>query len=281
MKNEFLATLQQEAPAITEAPAETEKTEKDTPAAPPAENKPDSESASPAEQVEQTTVGEPVKESVEEAVFEAFHKHPRWLEREQEFNELKEQNQELQKFRTRAESVIDKLEPKEDVEVKRLFTQLYGENDEAWNVYDTLSKAQRETLRKEIKEELRREKELEEKTTKEHEEWIGKEYSRVGQKYGVDFGTRGTPTPIANELSNVLLKYRPIDQKGNWDVEKGYEILQLTKTKNPQAPKPAVQAKKEIADMTMKKSAGEESKKDYFTSEDFRGRAITDFIPRE
>ena len=256
MENEFLASLQPEG-LITETPAELEKEEKEAPPESPADNKPKEEQpAPPAEEVK----GESPKEGVEPEVFHAFHEHPRWIAMQEELKELRE-------FREQAAPLLEEKPSEKSAEVPRWFETAFGRNEELWSEYSRYNTEERNKVRNEVLEEVRQQEAQRLTEQKESDKWVEagiKELEAEGLKFD------------RNELMKTALDYLPSDEKGNISIRKSYDILRATKAQ-PQA-NPSTDKKKQVADMTIKKSTPAEEKKDYRTWQDFQGKDRADLL---
>ena len=291
MPSEFLANLHQEGERIDEFPlGELENEEKETPPAPPAETKPKEETAPPAEEKAE---GEPEPKKGEEVskekpeIFHAFHEHPRWIARDQELKELREQNEELMRFQERAEPLlkkVDQIQPKEGIPAE--FRALYGEDENAWTNFQALTERQQERLLAKFEdrikplldtvETVKRKTELDDWAEKEwksieDDPQVKSELKRIGKELNAD---------TQSEISQIVSKYLPTDEiTGKISLRKGFELWKELKSAPKVVPNPVVNEKKQIADKTIKKSKGEEGEKDYRTSADFRGKTFADLTP--
>ncbi len=225
---------------------------------------------------EDKTEGEPKEEPKEESKKDSteeekqipFHKHPRWIEREKQWNErfetLKQEGQE------ELETALEKLKPQEPKGIPNWFKGLYGEDQpEMWNEYNAERKADRDALKQEILVEQREEQS--ERISKQNEEvqywneWIDTEVDKL-KADGKSFNR--------NELLKVALEFKPTDEQGNIDLEKSYELMERMKAKDTKKSK----ARKELADSTISDTRGEESPKDFRTPKDLKGRSWEDII---
>ena len=111
--------------------------------------------------------------------------------------------------------------------------------------------------------------ELDKRTQKQkkEDEWVDKEIKKLEEE-GLKFDR--------NELLKTALDYLPSDENGNISFQKAYNIMKATKPVS--APSKVVEEKKKVADMTLSKSNATEEQKDYKTSEDFRGKSISDLL---
>jgi len=285
MSNDFLANLHQEGePAFED---ESEKLEKDTQAESPPEDKSDDEQTeSSTEEKKETEDSDSLKEDAKEEPVSTedvpFHEHPRWQAREQEFQELKKRNEELLEFQQRAEPLLSRKEEEKPVSAPQWFTNLFGSDDNAWSQYRESSKEEREQIKKEVLTELKPFIETAEKSKKQKEldDWATGEWKSLSEDPEVqkDLKTKGlTLEKIQSDISQVMSKYLPTDEKtGNVSIKKSYELWKDTYKPSVKS-SPGVQEKKNIAGRTISKSSEKDNeKKDYRTSEDFRGKTFTD-----
>lgn len=186
-----------------------------------------------------------------------FHKHPRWIERENELKTLKERDEVREReFADLKEQTSQRLS---DTNIPDWFSTLYGDNQEAWEKYSEHDKAVREEMKKEILEAQEQQVQKAQEQQKYWDSWVDTEMTKLESK-GYKFDR--------DELGQVMLKTRPTDDKGNLDFEAGYEtyIARKGTTVNTQVS----QARKQVADTVTKSSRGEPVKKDYMTSADLR-----------
>lgn len=267
---------------------------KETPPAPPAETKPkEGETAPPAEGKPEGETGKP-KEG-EPAVFQAFHKHPRWITLQQDLKDRDVKIVELEAFRDRVIPLLDQLgeKPKASEETKRIpswFVDLFGENPDAWAKYSEYSAMERKQLREEIMVELHEEsrkaaeeiKKWDKKVDIQFSELLGNDDIQARIKaIGFDLSNEAQSKSFHNELLKVTLDYRPLDpESDDISLMKAFDILELQKLRK--APeKASVDRKKEIADKTMVKGKSDADRKDYKTPADLQGKTFRDLIPSE
>lgn len=189
-----------------------------------------------------------------------FHKHPRWIERENELKELREFKEEvspkladLETFKTKVETSID---PKSNV--PEWFQELYGNNPTAWEKYAEHSKTEREEIKKELVADQERQRAEAVQEEQKWGKWVEDGLASLEAK-GYKFER--------NELIQTMLTYRPTDENNNFDFEAGYKILSATKPKEDDA-KPL--ARKQLADTVTKSSKNSPVQKDYMTPSELR-----------
>lgn len=192
-----------------------------------------------------------------------FHEHPRFKELVQTKNELKEKLEEASKTISELKTSFEK---KEDEPIAGWFKELYGENEDAWKIYSAQTKRDREETKKEIL------KELEAKTNEEVENnvkwnnWRDSELSKL-EESGKKFDR--------NKLLKLMVDYKPTDNNGNLDFEKGYSLYEKLYKEEKDVKKNEI--KKKVADMT---SGGKQEKDKplYLTANDLRHKSFSSLI---
>ena len=283
MDNEFLASIEQE--GRIDQPG-LDKEEKETPQESPAENKPEDKPASPAAEPKE---GEPKDlEKGEPKVFEAFHKHPRWLASQQELKELRA-------FRERVEPLLARLgtdtpeKSEKKTEIPAWFLDLAGENVEAWGKYRAYMEERDQTYERNIMAKVEEQSRKASEEVEKWDKWIQDELSTLVEEeeiqsrakvIGFDLSNEDQRKTFRNELFKVTLDYQPSDAENNISLSKAFDILELQKLrKMPE--KASADKKKEIADKTMQPGKAEAEKKDYKTAFDLQGKSFRDLIPSE
>lgn len=231
------------------------------------------EGANPFGGVEEETPSESLPEKKEEEVQETddskkeetdenvpFHKHPRWIERENELKELKERDdanaREIAELKAMTES-----RNTGNSTIPEWFSELYGDNETAWNKYNEHEQARTEEIETRI---IARQKEEEQKALQETEQWnrwVDTEITSLKDE-GNDFDR--------NKLIKVMLDYSPTDENNNLDFKKGFAIYQALESKPDNGKS---KAHKELADKTTATTKGEPVTKDYMTPSDLRNRS--------
>lgn len=185
-----------------------------------------------------------------------FHKHPRWIERENE----------LQEIREREEAMVAELAELKaqkstgDEEIPPWFSELYGDNQVAWNKYSEHEQARTEEIEARI---IARQQEAQTKEVQEAEHWNKWVESQIDEL--ADTGKKFD----RNKLIKVMLDYSPTDAQNNLDFDKGYAIYEALEGKPDTA---RSEARKQLADTTTV-TKGETPKKDYLTPAELRNRS--------
>jgi len=185
--------------------------------------------------------------------------HIRWQKREEKLKADFDEKFEAYK-RELEQKVEERIKP-EDSTIPDWFTELFGENEVAWQKYEAREKAREEEIEQRV---LKTYEERQNKQTdeaKKWEKWVDDQVLSL-ENEGKKFDK--------NELIKTVLDYRPTDEQGNFDLRKGYDIMVALKGKQNETKIQASIKRKEIADITTKKAGGDTPKKDYLTPADLR-----------
>ena len=216
--------------------------------------------ASPAKNKEEKDADTPdaaKKDQEEENV--PFHQHPRWKQREKDWEERVNSVESTYSEKIKnLEEKIKSYEPSKTTTIPTWFSKLYGENAEAYAAYAENDKARRAEIKAEVLQEVAAVENKKTEETKRWENWVSTNIKEMRDD-GLEFDD--------NELMAVCVKFKPVDEKGNYSLRAAYEIMQLQKDRGDKG----VAAKKEVAAATTNRS-GEGTKKDYLTPTDLRGR---------
>ena len=189
-----------------------------------------------------------------------FHKHPRWTERETEWDE-RFNNQE-----TRHQDDIKKMreefgkKPKADTESQPI-PSWFGGDQAQWNDYQTdlakqISKAEENAIEK-----FNGTKTAEDKAVQDATDYMKSEITIIEADKSLNpSGNKIDP----NKLLKIVMDNELIDSKGRWNYKAGVKIM------NAQVTKPAeTNNKKKIAGATTSESTGETTPKNFKTTQDF------------
>lgn len=194
-----------------------------------------------------------------------FHKHPRWIERENELTSLREREEEMAReladLKAFREETSKKLET--PTGVPEWFQELYGDNQVAWQKYSEHEQARTTELETRI---LSKQREEQTKQTQEAERWTKWVDEEIGK-----LESEGN-TFDKNRLIQTMLEYRPTDENNNFDFKAGLKIYKALETKPDTAKS---DARKALADTaTATSTRGETPKKDYMTTAELRNRSM-------
>lgn len=224
---------------------------KDTPSDSPAENEPEADKPTEGDST-------PKEENI------PFHKHPRWIERENELNTLREQREADAK--AIAELKEQTFRRSESSDVPDWFKELYGDNQTAWQKYSEHEAAKEKEIERRILENQQKATQKQADEAARWNKWVEGEIGKLAAD-GLKFDR--------NELINTMLEYRPTDENNNFDFKAGYKIYDTLRAKEDPAKS---QARKQLADNTSGSSKGDPAKKDYKTANDLRHRSWANLI---
>ena len=139
------------------------------------------------------------------------------------------------------------------------FRELYGDNEPAWIKYQEHEESIKREVAQGILHQQQEEAQRQAQETAKWSKWVEDEIGKL-EAEGLKFDR--------NVLIKTMLDYRPTDEQGNFDFQKGYKIYEAL---NPEE-KPNLEARKSIADSTISKK-GESPKKDYMTSAELRRKS--------
>ncbi|MBI3260498.1 MAG: hypothetical protein HYZ54_13645 [Ignavibacteriae bacterium] len=174
----------------------------------------------------------------------------------EEAKELRRQVAELAEFRTKAEPLIEKFQPKEEVQIPEWF----GGNQDQWKAF----KANQESIINDAKE--RAIKEIDERTSQEQ---------RRIQEANTHFESSvRSLEEEGNEVDrNKLLKFvmdnEMVDGKGRWNYKAGYKFMAAMEKASEQPS--TLPARKKLAASTTSEAKAEQAPREYKTSADFKG----------
>lgn len=213
---------------------------------------------------EEVKVEEPVVEKTKEEGGNTpednipFHKHPRWIEREEELKALRERDEVYEREIAELKALSIKNEP---VNVPEWFKELYGENETAYQKYLEHEQVRTEEIKKKVIEEQEQKVKQQQDETEKWNKWVSSEYDKLeseGYKFDRD------------KFAKVMLDYMPTDEQNNLDFKKGYKIYEALEPK----PNPAIsEARKQLADTVTGGQQGEKKSKDYMTPSDLRNKS--------
>ena len=200
-----------------------------------------------------------------------FHEHPRWKQREEEWNtRFNQQEQRHQEELKQALEGIRKEfgEKREQNAQQTKIPAWFGGTQEQWDAYradrDAELKAAGEDAVKRARESITQEQTASSKAVEEATNYMRSEISAIES----DRTLNPTGAKIdAEKLLKIVLDNELIDTKGRWNYRAGWRMMQGT---NKPAPKPNTEAKKKVAASTTSESKGEEKPKAYKTSSDFK-----------
>lgn len=190
-----------------------------------------------------------------------FHEHPRWKQREEEWNDRFNDQE------TRHQDDIRKLreefgQQKKDNAENTEIPSWFGGDQDQWNAYradiDKQIKAAEERAIERVTEANKKESKAIEEATN----YMKSEISAIeADKKLNPSGEKIDP----NKLLKIVMDNDLIDSKGRWNYKAGYKLMQ--QTSKPVKPNTD---RKTIASATTSESKGEEKPKAFKTSKDFQ-----------
>jgi len=178
-----------------------------------------------------------------------FHKHPRWLayqkERKAMKAELEEAKQVINELKGAISGLGDKKAPEGDI--PKWFGDTFGYDKDAWTQFQEHSVQNQKAIVAQavdiIKKELASNQQHQKDEQAQMAQWVEDQLESLKDE-NLEFDRK--------ELLDVMAKYSPVNQQGIPDFHKGYDILQILKSK-PDSDKSAKdKARKEAAAATMK-----------------------------
>jgi len=264
MTDTFLTDVEREGTGLSEE-------EKETPPESSTENNQEDKADSSPESEE--TDDSKDKKDAKPEVFQAFHKHPKWIALHEELKELRE-------FRDKVNPLLEQIgkTDKETAKIPKWFITVFGENQEAWDQYREYDIAQRQELRKEVLNELKEQSQKAAEADKRINEQIEKSIQEIvsdeelgarAKAMGFDFKNKEQLQNFRNELLKVAV------DKEITNLNTAFEFLELKKSSRAM---PGDDKRKELADKTIQKGKAEGDKKSYLTSHDLQGKTFRDLI---
>ena len=241
------------------------QTEKETPSEPPAEKKQE------GQEPPQGGVNTPDEDKL------PFHKHPRWKAKLAEIEDLKAQLADRPNREEIDQKVRRSIEPNsQTTQIPERFVKLYGDNPEAYKLWQEEMAEQRRAAREEWKHEQEQDTQAQQEAVKQGESFVKNALDEL-EDSGLKFDR--------NELMKFMLEVKekygvlPEDEEGNIDFHKGYELMQEMKKEKVEEQKKKSTARKELAGFTTNSNSRPESRTDDFVeSKDIRHKGWDDLI---
>ena len=193
----------------------------------------DSSTTEEEEQVEQPDADQEEEES--EPLFDKAKTQERFQTLTEHNRELKEQLEEMKaRVEEIAASASQRNEEEEESQIPEWFSNVMGENEEAWKGFQGMTSKMKQEAIEAIKNESTQSQREEEKAAQEGMDWVTNQMDSVEETYGQLSKSK------KNELMSVVEKYTPTDNEGNLDFVKGYELMQVLGTKKPDTQRKAL-----------------------------------------
>lgn len=157
------------------------------------------------------------------------------------------------------QSISSRFAPKQDEQtIPAWFQRIYGDDKDAWKDYTAYEDSKLQKVKSDTIREYESRQKAEQQKVLDAQKYIDDSLASLEAK-GKRFDK--------NELLKVVNDYRPINEAGNWDFDKAYDILELKKAKSQEKS----QARKAIAAASSSDTKAETStKKDAYTYDEVK-----------
>lgn len=197
-----------------------------------------------------------------------FHKHPRWKEMYDSKKRLESEVETLREELDQRFEEVRRSVPQAPEQIPDRFVKLYGDDPEAYRLYQEQRREDLETLKAELREEARQANAQEEIALREGTRHVEDSLEAL-EAEGKSFDR--------NELMKFMLDFKdkygalPTDDDDNIDFHRGYELMSAMKGSNAQASAKA-KARKDLAAFSGSSGSGkaDDSGRDYLTSNDMK-----------
>lgn len=233
-EKEILADVQQEGQPITDEPETTG-----------AESLPENKQTVK----EPSQEGEPKEDNIPAEDKLPFHKHPRWIAREQKIKDYESEISELRQFREEAEPLLKGLKD-QNVELPDWWKTTYGDSEDstkAYRIYLENNRAERDKIKEEVLQEIESRSSKEVQAEQQSEEALKSQVAEMK-----DEGEKFDEHKLAQFMLDYEKEFGPaglLDESGQYDMRKSLRLMQRM---NPPATDTSVEKKKQIASDTMK-----------------------------
>jgi hypothetical protein len=186
-----------------------------------------------------------------------FHEHPRFKELIEENRTLKSSVSELSSFREKAEPLLSRFNPQEEVNIPSWF----GGDETAYKAY--------------LADQAHIVEEATQKAVKEIDERTSKEQQRIKEANEHFENSITDLEAVGNKVDrNKLLKFvndnQLVDTEGKWNYKAGYQFMSAME--KAKADPSNLDARKQVAAATTSEPVAEPKKKDYQTPDSLRGK---------
>lgn len=256
---EFFDAIQQEGELVgqeKETPADSSAEQNQT------DTSPSSQGELKQQEEEEKSQSEANTENEEEQV--PFHKHPRFKALIEEKQQLKQTVEELLPLKEEVERMKQEIQHRGEyqtsLQIPDWFSELFGENEQAYQKYLSHTQAEREHIKADVMHEFQQAAEVRSQEEERWNKWVDHSINALKEQ-GHTFNQ--------NELMKVMVDYRPTDDQGNLSFEKGYALLEKLTAAQPSSAK----EKKDIASKSISENKPEGKSRDYKTPADLRGKS--------
>lgn len=190
-----------------------------------------------------------------------FHEHPRWKEREADWN--KKFNDQETRHQDDLKAIREEFgQARKDNAEEKEIPSWFGGDQTQWNAYRKDRDAEIKAAENRVVEQFKNAKSSEDKAIEEATAYMNAEIASIeGDKTLNPDGKKIDP----NKLLKIVMDNDLVDSKGRWNYKAGYRLMKGTST----TVKPTSDRKK-IAGATTSESGGEPKPKAFRTGEDFR-----------
>lgn len=271
MSQDFLANVQLEGALPDDEKTDEQETE--TSADSPSDTKVTDESPSQEGGEKDDTSGASKEGSLEESDSNTsdetnnvpFNKHPRFkqvLTERDTYRDLVEQMQgSIQELKAGFEEVKKSTVKSEPDTIPQWFSNVWGEDRHAWNeLKSTVNDGgvrSAEDVQRLVQAELQRQRTEQAQTEQKNQQWVEQEFSRIEESFGVSM-PQGSDE--RNEFVSWVMKVRPSNEEGTFDLVRGFEAFQEIKEARRLKASANVDTKKKIASHSVSSQASESKK---------------------
>jgi len=207
-----------------------------------------------------------------------FHEHPRWKQREDEWNNRF--NQQEQRHAEELKNAIESIRSefggaRKDNAQQTKIPAWFGGTQEQWDAYRADRDAELEAAEKRavdrLKNESKQASESETKAVQEATDWMNSEVSAI--EADTTLNPSGESIDKA-ALLKIVVDNELVDTKGRWNYRAGFRLMQKEasgQNQQQQSQTKKTDEKKKIAAATTTEGGGDQKKANYATSEDFKG----------
>jgi len=146
----------------------------------------------------------------------------------------------IEKLQSQLTEVQRETKHEEQPSIPKWFSDVYGADPTLWTQYSTMETQRRTEIKQEIFGEMQAQQQAQQAQAKRWENWVAENVQALKDD-GASFDE--------NRLMDFVLKYRPIDEQGNIDIKKGYELY--SQINQASQANPSMTARKQAAAGTM------------------------------
>lgn len=194
-----------------------------------------------------------------------FHEHPRWKEREEQWN--KRYNEQESRYQTDIQKLREEFSQKrQDNADNDDIPKWFGGDKEQWDEYRKHEDTRLQQAEERAYKRLKSENESQDKLVKEATDYMQTEVSAIQEDKTLNPSGEKIDKDIQNKLLKFVLDNDLVDSKGRWNWKAGWRLMQANSTTKA----PNTKEKKTFAGATTSESKAEEKTRTYTTSSDFK-----------